>query len=81
MGERIAQGQTTDLFLIDQDSLERVLMARLLEPPENYPQAPVPYLLGCYGRASAELRSLGAMRDQALAEKASLVIAHTRSLT
>jgi len=43
------------------DNLERVLMGRLAGPVNflDYPQAPVPYLIGSYGRASASFRTLG----------------------
>jgi len=44
--------------LMNKDMLDRLIVARLIEsPPENYPQTPVQYLLGCYRRADDELRS------------------------
>lgn len=39
--------------------MDRVIVSRLIEsPPEQYPQAPFHYLLGCYARSSQELRSI-----------------------
>jgi ubiquitin conjugation factor E4 B len=47
--ERLKDGTGLEL---DADSLDGVLVARLIEePPAGYPLAPVPYLLGCYQRA------------------------------
>ncbi len=37
-------------LLLTKANLERALMARLMEPPETYPQWPVPYL--CAARAA-----------------------------
>lgn len=60
-------------------------MSRLLEPPANYPQWPVHYLLGCYERASQQLRQAGQLKDktfsarlqQALAEIKDLAVRYT----
>lgn len=46
--------------------LDRVLVNRLIEaPPNQYPQAPFQYLLGCCTRGSAELRALPAQPSEA----------------
>ena len=37
-------------LLLSRDEIDRVLMARLLDPPADYPQWPLHYLLGCYAR-------------------------------
>ena len=37
-------------LLLSRDEIDRVLMARLLDPPVDYPQWPLHYLLGCYAR-------------------------------
>ncbi|GIL50136.1 hypothetical protein Vafri_6264 [Volvox africanus] len=47
--------------VLDTAVLDRVLVSRLIEaPPANYPQPPIQYLMGCYERASEELRKAGA---------------------
>lgn len=47
-------------LLITPDNLDRIIVSRLIESaPEQYPQQPFHYLLGCYNRAAAEQRSLG----------------------
>lgn len=52
-------------LLLSADTVDRALMARLVEAPVNsYPQPPVPYLLGCYARISARLLGLGAAPDR-----------------
>eukprot|EP00951_Prasinocladus_malaysianus_P046943 scaffold648216_cov53-Prasinocladus_malaysianus.AAC.1 len=43
-------------LLLDSESLERVLWARLSFIPAGYPQTPLAYLMGCYTRATSELR-------------------------
>jgi hypothetical protein len=53
-----AGGGAVDLML-NKALLDRVIVSRLIEnPPEPYPQLPFHYLLGCYARASQELRSI-----------------------
>ncbi|GFH06625.1 U-box domain-containing protein, partial [Haematococcus lacustris] len=50
--------------------LDRVVVARLIEsPPEDYPQSPLQYLLGCYSRAIEEART------KAVADKPVLISA------
>lgn len=50
--------------LMSQDNLDQVLVSRLIEaPPEQYPLQPFNYLLGCYERASQELRHIPASAD------------------
>ncbi len=51
--------------LLSADLLERVLLSRLSDGPEDYPQAPVPYLLGCYQRCLDEFRQSSSLRDKA----------------
>lgn len=47
--EMVAESEALEL---NEDSIDRVLVARLIESPQaDYPQAPVHYLLGCYQRA------------------------------
>jgi hypothetical protein len=47
-------------LLITPDNLDRIIVSRLIESaPEQYPQQPFHYLLGCYNRAATEQRSLG----------------------
>lgn len=44
--------------LINQDTIDRIIVHRLIiEPPEQYPQQPFHYLLGCFARATQELRA------------------------
>lgn len=46
--------------MISTDNLDRVIVNRIIEAaPEQYPQQPFHYLLGCYTRAGNELRSAG----------------------
>ncbi|PRW05883.1 putative ubiquitin conjugation factor E4 [Chlorella sorokiniana] len=51
--------------LLNKETAERALMARLSEPPASYPQWPVHYLIGVYGRAAAEARSLSMLKEPA----------------
>ena len=44
-------------------------MARLLDAPEQYPQFPLHYLIGCYDRATAEMRALSSLRDKGAANR------------
>lgn len=45
--------------LLNQEGLDRALVARIIEhPPADHPQPPFHYLLSCYARASQELRAL-----------------------
>ncbi len=45
-------------LLLSKDLLDSVIVSRLIEsPPSSYPQFPLHYLLGCYARASAEMRT------------------------
>lgn len=46
--------------LMTRASLDRVIVSRLIEsPPGSYSQPPFHYLLGCYSRASDQLRAVG----------------------
>jgi hypothetical protein len=61
--------------LMDRDLLDRLLTARLSDVPSGYPQAPFPYLLGCYRRAAEELRSARGLKDpQSAARVADLLV-------
>eukprot|EP00798_Chlamydomonas_sp_ICE-L_P032299 gene32299-16867_t len=52
-----AMGQDPDLTF-NRDNVDGALVSRLIEePPSSYPQSPLQYLLGCYARASVEIRS------------------------
>ena len=46
---------------LGKDNLERVVMARLMEAPNE--QWPVFYLVSCYARASDEFRAASALHD------------------
>ena len=56
-------------LLCGKDTIDRAIMARLLDPPAEYPQWPLQYLIGCYARATAEIRALSALRDKDAANK------------
>ncbi len=56
-------------LLFGKDTIDRAIMARLLDAPEQYPQWPLHYLMGCYGRATAEFRSLSTLRDKDAANR------------
>ncbi|KAL6763344.1 ubiquitin elongating factor core-domain-containing protein [Haematococcus lacustris] len=67
--EMDAMGSATRL-LLRKEMLDRVVVARLIEsPPEDYPQSPLQYLLGCYSRAIEEART------KAVADKPVLISA------
>ncbi len=51
-------------LLFGKDTIDRAIMARLLDPPEQYPQWPLHYLTGCYGRATAEIRQISSLRGR-----------------
>uniref|UniRef100_A0A1D2ADH7 RING-type E3 ubiquitin transferase n=2 Tax=Auxenochlorella protothecoides TaxID=3075 RepID=A0A1D2ADH7_AUXPR len=72
--ELVTEGSAPELNDL---TLERALMARLAAPPPTYPQWPVHYLVGCYVRASAELRG----KDQALVKLLELAKELTVSYT
>ncbi|CAG9460858.1 unnamed protein product [Pedinophyceae sp. YPF-701] len=64
------RGDSDAAPLLTPDALDQVLPERLLiDPPENYPQPPAHYLLGCYARASDELRRTGGISDTAFADR------------
>lgn len=62
------------------DTLDRMLMARLLDPPEDYPQWPLQYLLGCYARASQEIRALTTLKDKQSADTVQLDLQYCKQL-
>ena len=68
-------------LLLDRESTERALMARLSNPPPQYPQWPVQYLLGCYGRAVDEARGVGGLKDPADQQRLGDTLALARQLT
>ena len=55
-------------------------MSRLLEPPANYPQWPVHYLLGCYERASQQLRQAGQLKDKIFSARLQQALAEIKDL-
>ena len=65
---------------LTRDIMERVLMARLTDPPPGYPQPPLEYLLGCYGRASAASRGLPALSDKQALAHLQATLANSRAL-
>ncbi|WIA10509.1 hypothetical protein OEZ85_010698 [Tetradesmus obliquus] len=53
------QQQGSSAPLMNKDMLDLIFVNRLIEsPPEQYPQPPFQYLLGCFARAVNELRSV-----------------------
>uniref|UniRef100_A0A061QXI9 RING-type E3 ubiquitin transferase n=1 Tax=Tetraselmis sp. GSL018 TaxID=582737 RepID=A0A061QXI9_9CHLO len=61
-----AGAESSSPLLLDEENLERVLWARLSFLPPGYPQTPLMYLLGCYQRASQEIRAAGSLKDPGL---------------
>ncbi|KAK9842407.1 hypothetical protein WJX84_011341 [Apatococcus fuscideae] len=66
--------------LLHKDILDRVLMSRLLDPPAHYPQWPVHYLLGCYERASQQMRPVGSLKDKTFATHLQLALSEVKDL-
>eukprot|EP00879_Flechtneria_rotunda_P031441 GHRR01034350.1.p1 GENE.GHRR01034350.1~~GHRR01034350.1.p1 ORF type:complete len:131 (+),score=34.58 GHRR01034350.1:528-920(+) len=63
------------------DNLDRVIVSRLIEsPPEQYPQTPFNYLLGCFARCSNELRNISPRDDAATTEHLQQTIMACRTL-
>jgi hypothetical protein len=57
--------------LMSQHAIDRIVVSRLIEEaPQQYPQHPLHYLLGCYERADKELRALPAAAAAAAAAAA-----------
>eukprot|EP00882_Tetradesmus_deserticola_P033506 GHRQ01038279.1.p1 GENE.GHRQ01038279.1~~GHRQ01038279.1.p1 ORF type:complete len:156 (+),score=59.23 GHRQ01038279.1:514-981(+) len=53
------QQQGSSSTLMNKDMLDLIFVNRLIEsPPEQYPQPPFHYLLGCFARAVNKLRSV-----------------------
>ena len=65
---------------LTKDSLDRMMMARLLDPPEQYPQWPLDYLIGCYGRVSQEIRALTTLKDKEAADATQLDLQYCKQL-
>lgn len=64
--ELTQEGGSSSKLLINKENLDRVLISRLMEEaPPTYPLWPFQYLVGCYARASQELRNLSSVRDAA----------------
>ena len=61
------------------DNLERVLMARLMQPPAEAPW-PVFYLIGCYSRASDVIRESTSARDPAAQARVQDALVFTKEL-
>lgn len=67
-------------LLLTKDTIDRAIMARLLDAPEQYPELPLHYLIGCYGRATAEIRALSTLRDKDAAGRIQLDIQYCKEL-
>ena len=67
-------------LLLTKETLDRMIMARLLDAPHEYPEWPVAYLIGCYARASAEIRALGTFKDKAAADDLQLDLQYCKDL-
>ena len=67
-------------LLLNHETLDRMIMARLLDAPEQYPEWPVAYLIGCYARASTEIRALGTLKDKAAADGLQLDLQYCKDL-
>lgn len=67
-------------LMLNKDTIDRAIMARLLDAPEQYPQWPLHYLIGCYGRATAEIRALSTLRDKDAASRIQLDIQYCKEL-
>lgn len=65
---------------LTKDSLDRMMMARLLDPPEQYPQWPLDYLIGCYGRVSQEIRALTTLKNKEAADATQLDLQYCKQL-
>ena len=65
-------------LMLNKDTIDRAIMARLLDPPEQYPQWPLHYLIGCYGRATAEIRALSTLKDKDAANRIQLDIQYCK---
>lgn len=65
---------------LTKDTLDRMMMARLLDPPEQYPQWPLDYLIGCYGRVSQEIRALTLLKDKNAADAIQLDLQYCKQL-
>lgn len=66
--------------MLNKDTIDRAIMARLLDAPEHYPQWPLHYLIGCYGRATAEIRALSTLKDKDAANRIQLDIQYCKEL-
>ena len=74
-----SQGGTSSSVLLQADNLERVLMARLLNPPDPSSR-PWDYLLASYGRASQEINALSSMRNKVVAARLSQLLTGLKQL-
>ena len=66
--------------MLNKDTIDRAIMARLLDAPEQYPQWPLHYLIGCYRRATAAIRALSNHRDKDAASRIQLDIQYCKEL-
>ena len=62
---------------LSRDNLERVLMARLMEPS---PEWPAQFLLRCYARASAEFRASPGLKDARLVQHVQAALLYAKEL-
>ena len=67
-------------LLLTRDVLDRMIMARLLDAPAQYPQWPLAYLIGCYGRAAGEIRALSSFKDKSVADALQLDLQYCKDL-
>lgn len=67
-------------LLFGKDTIDRAIMARLLDAPEQYPQWPLHYLIGCYGRATAEIRQISSLRDKDAANRLQVDLQYCKEL-
>ena len=65
---------------LGKDTVDRAIMARLLDAPEDYPQWPLTYLVGCYARAIQEARSLSSIKDKEAANQLQQLLQYCKDL-
>lgn len=66
--------------MLNKDTIDRAIMARLLDAPAQYPQWPLHYLIGCYGRAATEIRGLSTLKNKDAANRIQLNLQYCKEL-